>query len=82
MALDVTSFANAAGGWHREEAGFAQRMVVTIAAECNRLNAQGTMSRDGGLWENDLQLTYEDRWGILRSQPLTVVTRGPCWRWR
>jgi hypothetical protein len=45
--------------WHRDEAGFAQRMVVTIAGDGNRLNAQGTMSRDGGRWENDLQLTYE-----------------------
>jgi hypothetical protein len=45
--------------WHRDEAGFAQRMVVTIAADGNRLNAQGTMSRDGGPWENDLQLSYE-----------------------
>ena len=45
--------------WHRDEAWFAQRMVVTIAADGNRLNAQGTMSRDGGPRENDLQLTYE-----------------------
>ena len=45
--------------WHRDEAGFAQRMVVTIAPDGNRLNAQGTMSHDGGPWENDLQLTYE-----------------------
>ena len=45
--------------WHRDEAGFAQRMVVTIAADGTRLDAQGTMSHDGGPWENDLQLTYE-----------------------
>src|SRR5207249_7591465 len=45
--------------WHPDEAGFAQRMVVTIAPDGNRLNAQGTMSHDGGPWENDLQLTYE-----------------------
>jgi hypothetical protein len=45
--------------WHRDEAGFAQRMVVTIAADGTRLDAQGTMSRDGGPWEDDLQLTYE-----------------------
>ncbi|HEX8769501.1 MAG TPA: hypothetical protein VF711_01890, partial [Acidimicrobiales bacterium] len=45
--------------WYRDEAGFAQRMVVTIAGDGNRLDAQGTMSRDGGRWENDLQLTYE-----------------------
>lgn len=45
--------------WHRDEAGFAQRMVVTVAAEGTRLDAHGTMSRDGGPWEDDLQLTYE-----------------------
>ena len=45
--------------WDRDEAGFAQRMVVRIAHDGNRLNAQGTMSRDGGPWEEDLQLTYE-----------------------
>jgi hypothetical protein len=45
--------------WHRDEAGFAQRMVFTIAADGTRLDAQGTMSRDGGPWEDDLQLTYE-----------------------
>lgn len=45
--------------WHRDEAGFAQRMVLTIAADGSRLDAQGTMARDGGPWEDDLQLTYE-----------------------
>jgi hypothetical protein len=45
--------------WHRDEAGFAQRMVLTVAADGTRLDAQGTMSRDGGPWEGDLQLTYE-----------------------
>jgi hypothetical protein len=45
--------------WHRDEAGFAQRMVLTIAGDGSRLEAQGTMSRDGGPWEDDLQLTYE-----------------------
>jgi hypothetical protein len=47
--------------WYRDEAGFAQRMVVTIATDGNHLEARGTMSRDGGPWENDLHLTYE-RW--------------------
>jgi hypothetical protein len=45
--------------WHRDEAGFAQRMVVTVAGDGSRLHAQGTMSRDGGPPEDDLQLTYE-----------------------
>src|SRR3954462_13843062 len=45
--------------WYRDEAGVAQRMVLTIAADGSRLDGQGTMSRDGGPWENDLQLPYE-----------------------
>ena len=45
--------------WHRDVAGFAQRMVLTIAADGTRLDARGTMSHDGGAWEDDLQLTYE-----------------------
>jgi hypothetical protein len=45
--------------WRRDEAGFAQRMVVTIAGDGSRLDARGTMSHDGGPWEDDLQLTYE-----------------------
>ena len=45
--------------WHRDEAGFAQRMVLTVAGDGTRLDARGTMSRDGGPWEDDLQLTYE-----------------------
>ncbi len=44
---------------HRNEAGFAQQMVLTVAADGGRIDAQGTMSRDGGSWEDDLQLTYE-----------------------
>jgi hypothetical protein len=44
--------------WYRDEAGFAQRMVVTIASDGSRLDAKGTMSHDGGPWEDDLQLTY------------------------
>lgn len=45
--------------WRRDEAGFAQCMVLTIAADGTRLDARGTMSHDGGAWEDDLQLTYE-----------------------
>jgi hypothetical protein len=45
--------------WHRDEAGFAQRMALTIDADGTRLEARGTMSRDGGPWEGDLQLSYE-----------------------
>jgi hypothetical protein len=45
--------------WHRDEAGFAQQMVFTIDPDGTRLEAHGTMSRDGGPWEDDLQLTYQ-----------------------
>ena len=45
--------------WHCDEAGFAQRMVVTVADGGTRLDAKGTMSRNGGPWEDDLRLTYE-----------------------
>jgi hypothetical protein len=45
--------------WHRDEAGFAQRMVLTVAGDGHRLEGRGTMSREGGAWEDDLQLTYE-----------------------
>src|SRR3989442_3471324 len=30
--------------WHRDEGGFAQRMVLTIAADGSQLDARGTMS--------------------------------------
>src|SRR3954468_543748 len=36
--------------WHRDEAGFAQRMVLAIADDGTRIDARGTMSRDGGPW--------------------------------
>jgi hypothetical protein len=45
--------------WHRDEEGFAQRMVFSVAADGSRLDARGTMSRDGGPWEDDLQLIYD-----------------------
>ena len=45
--------------WHRDEGGFAQRMVVSIDPDGMRLEARGTMSRDGGPWEQDLELSYE-----------------------
>ena len=45
--------------WHRDEAGFAQRMVVTIDPGGDRLEARGAMSRDGAAWEEDLQLSFE-----------------------
>jgi hypothetical protein len=29
------------------------------SADDNTMHAQGTMSRDGGPWENDLELTHQ-----------------------
>jgi Protein of unknown function (DUF1579) len=45
--------------WHRDDPALSQRMVLSISADSSRLEAHGTMSRDGGPWEDDLQLTYE-----------------------
>lgn len=45
--------------WHRDEAGFAQRIVLSFADDGDTLESRGTMSRDGGPWEDDLSLTYK-----------------------
>jgi len=44
--------------WSRDELGFSQRMVLTIANDGARIEAKGQMSRNGKSWEPDLQLTY------------------------
>jgi hypothetical protein len=44
--------------WSRDEPDFAQRMVLTIAQDGQRIDSQGEMSRNGQPWEPDLQLTY------------------------
>jgi len=44
--------------WSRDEVGFSQRMVLTIANDGLRIEAKGQMSRNGKSWEPDLQLTY------------------------
>ena len=44
--------------WSRDELGFSQRMVLTIANDGLRIEAKGQMSRNGKSWEPDLQLTY------------------------
>jgi hypothetical protein len=45
--------------WRRDDAALAQRMVLTVSPGGDRIDAQGTMSRDRGPWEDDLRLTYE-----------------------
>jgi len=44
--------------WSRDELGFSQRMVLTIANDGLHIEAEGQMSRNGKSWEPDLQLTY------------------------
>ncbi len=44
--------------WWRNEPGFSQHYTMTIEDKGNKLVSKGEMSRDGGAWENDLQLTY------------------------
>ena len=42
----------------RDDPGFSQRMVGTIAADGRTIVSRGEMSRDGAPWEPDLALTY------------------------
>ncbi len=44
--------------WWRDEPSFSQRNVITIGDDGNKLISKGEMSRDGGAWEKDLELTY------------------------
>jgi hypothetical protein len=44
--------------WSRDDPGFSQRVVLTIAADGQSIEANGQLSRNGQPWEPDLQLTY------------------------
>src|SRR5690242_12948823 len=44
--------------WSRDDPGFSQRMVFTIASDGHRIEAKGQMSRNGQSLEPDLQTTY------------------------
>ncbi len=44
--------------WSRDDPGFSQRMVLTIAEDGQSIEAQGEMSRNGQPWEADLHLSY------------------------
>ncbi len=44
--------------WERASPKLAQRFVLTISADGDRIHSVGEMSRDGGAWEPDLGLTY------------------------
>jgi hypothetical protein len=44
--------------WWRNEPSFSQRYILTIEDHGNKIISKGEMSRDGGAWEKDLELTY------------------------
>jgi len=44
--------------WSRMAKSLSQRFVVTVDANGGSMHAVGEMSRDGGPWGPDLQLTY------------------------
>lgn len=44
--------------WQRNSPDFSQVMVLTVAEDGKTIAGKGEMSKDGGRWEPDLQLTY------------------------
>ena len=44
--------------WSRNAPDISQRMVLTVADDGQSIEAKGEMSRNGGTWEPDLQLSY------------------------
>jgi len=44
--------------WWRAAPDISQRYVVTVSADGDTLHARGELSRDGGPWGPDLELTY------------------------
>ena len=44
--------------WERSTSAFSQRFVLTISADGQTMHSVGEMSRDGGAWGPDLELTY------------------------
>jgi hypothetical protein len=55
--FDVTITGNKLKCW-RDESSFSQRNIIAIEDDGNKLISKGEMSRDGGAWEKDLELTY------------------------
>ena len=43
--------------WSRNSSDFSQRMTLTFV-DNNTIISMGEMSKDGKIWENDLELTY------------------------
>ena len=44
--------------WERTTPAFSQRFALTLAADGRTVHGVGEMSRDGGPWGPDLELTY------------------------
>jgi hypothetical protein len=44
--------------WWRNTPDFSQRYLWTIADDGNTIICKGELSRDGKIWEDDLELTY------------------------
>jgi hypothetical protein len=44
--------------WWRETSSFSQRFAISILDSGRRMVGKGEMSKDGGAWGPDLQLTY------------------------
>lgn len=44
--------------WRRNSPDFSQRMELTIADDGKTIAGRGEMSRNGGAWEPDIQLSY------------------------
>jgi hypothetical protein len=44
--------------WWRNDPAFSQRFTFRISDDDNTMVAKGEMCKDGGHWENDLELTY------------------------
>jgi hypothetical protein len=42
----------------RESPGFSQRVTGTVSSDGNTITCQGELSRDGSMWEQDLDVTY------------------------
>jgi hypothetical protein len=44
--------------WWRDDPTFSQRFTMSIEDDGNKIVSSGEMSRNGGAWEKDLELTY------------------------
>ena len=53
-----TSLRNNEWKWWRNNAEFSQRFTGKISSDRRTIVGSGEMSRNGGPWESDLQLTY------------------------